>query len=429
MLTGSGVTLDALVRCAARAGYQQAAVVGVPASDDSIRVGGLDNDAMWPLRFEQGELDFPVPGMSDVMPYRSTRFSHMSSVQLDHYRTAWRRHLARVVAEFRPQLVHCHHVWILSSLIKDVAPDVPVVTHCHATGLRQMSLCPHLAVEVRRGCARNDRFVVLHRDHQTELARAISTSRQRVRVVGAGYRSDLFSLRGRETGRTIDVERGASDRSADRKEFNGGIHIAYAGKLSHAKGLPWLLDAFEQLVRDDRSRGLHRSLTLHVAGSGSGDQADQLRTRMRAMGEHVIEHGHLDQNRLAALLSRTHVFVLPSLYEGLPLVLVEALACGNRLVATRLPGIESEIAPHVGDWLELVEPPRMHRVDRPAAEDLPSFVDSLAGALYRAAAHTSDTSRTPPFQDPDRLGAVLAAFTWQAVFSRVNTVWRELLTR
>lgn len=54
-------------------------------------------------------------------------------------------------------------------LLKDVAPDIPVITHCHATGLRQMELCPHLAEEVARGVSRNDHFVVLHKGQEQEL--------------------------------------------------------------------------------------------------------------------------------------------------------------------------------------------------------------------------------------------------------------------
>ncbi len=144
-LTGSGVTLDALVLHASRAGWDQRVVVGVPVEDPHPAVGGLAPGQVHPLVFGTGELDFPVPGMSDVMPYPSTRFSKMTPVQIDTYRSAWRGHLRKVIAEFQPDVIHAHHVWLLSSLLKDVAPGIPVVNQCHATGLRQMTLCPHLS--------------------------------------------------------------------------------------------------------------------------------------------------------------------------------------------------------------------------------------------------------------------------------------------
>ena len=122
-LTGSGVTLDALVRLAGKAGWDQRAAVGVPAGGPSPEVGGLAPEAIHPLTFTGSDdavpsnLPFPVPGMSDVMPYRSSRFSRLSGKQVDHYCRAWREHLAPIIEEFRPQVVHAHHAWLVSSLL------------------------------------------------------------------------------------------------------------------------------------------------------------------------------------------------------------------------------------------------------------------------------------------------------------------------
>ena len=76
-------------------------------------------------------------------------------------------------------------------------------------------------------------------------------------------------------------------------------------------------------------------------------------------------------------MRRSSICVLPSFYEGLPLVLVEAMACGCRLVATDLPGIVEELAPRLGDALELVTLPTMAGVDTPVEAELPAFVDRL----------------------------------------------------
>jgi glycosyltransferase involved in cell wall biosynthesis len=391
------VTLEALVRHAAAAGWDQHVVAGVPAEDPSPEVGGLGAERLHPLVFSTPELPFPVPGMSDVMPYASTRFSAMSREQLALYRTAWRRHLAGVLAAVEPDVIHSHHVWLMSSLVKDLAPGTPVVTQCHATGLRQMSLCPHLAEEVRQGCRRNDRFLVLHREHARALAESLGVAAERIRVVGAGFREELFHSRGR------------AEDAAGR--------ILYVGKLSAAKGLPWLLDAFERLERRRGEPGASSRLELHIAGSGAGEEADALRRRMEAMSG-VVLHGHLDQWALAGWMRRSSVCVLPSLYEGLPLVLVEALACGCRLVATDLPGVTEQLAPHLGEALELVPLPRLVTVDTPAQEDLPAFVERLADALAAALGKPPLAAAAEP---PE-------ALTWAAVFRRIEAVWLELVT-
>jgi glycosyltransferase involved in cell wall biosynthesis len=384
-LTGSGVTLEALVRGASTAGMDQRVVIGVPATDPHPPVADLPPKHIHPLVFERANLDYPVPGMSDVMPYRSTVWSSMTADQLARYRTAWHAHLAPIIADFRPTVIHSHHIWLMSSLLKDIAPLTPVVTTCHATGLRQLLLAPHLAAEVRAGVRRNDRFLALHGGHARDLTAALDVGPERVSTVGAGYRREVFH----SAGRTV-----------------GSRALAYAGKYSHAKGLPQLLDVLDR----------RPEWTLHVAGTGAGPQARALAARMSAMSN-VVLHGMLDQSGLAGVLRQCDVFVLPSYYEGLPLVLVEALACGCRLVCTRLEGVARELAPALGEYLDLVDLPALDGPDRPVAADVPAFVRRLdaaiAGALGRPALSEAPTD-------------ALAPFTWRAVFARVADVWRAV---
>lgn len=389
-LTGSGVTLDALIRNAAESGWEQAAAIGVPAADAEPAVGGLAANRIHPLRFESESLPFPVPGMSDVMPYRSTRWSEMGPEDLDRYRGKWAEHLRPVLERFAPDVIHAHHVWILGSLIKDLAPSIPVVSHCHATGLRQMELCPHLAEAVRRGCRRNDRFAVLHSEHADRLRLELGLEAGRIIVVGAGYREDLFHQGGRTP----------------------GTELLFIGKYAHAKGLPSLLDAFDQL------REARPDWTLHVAGSGAGPEAEALRQRMEAMAPHVVLHGQVDQERLAELMRAASVCILPSFYEGLPLALVEALACGCRLVTTDLPGVIESIAPKIpAECIEIVPRPRLSGPDSPVEADLPAFTKRLAAAIERSMS-------APPVGPVD-----LKSFTWRALFHRVERIWRELIVR
>ena len=390
--TGSGVMLDSFVRCAADAGWEQDVVVGTPTDDPWPQVGGLETSRVHPLLFDQPPLDFPLPGMSDVMPYRSSRFSQLSTGQLKTYRESWKRHLAETIETVRPDLIHSHHIWLLSSLIKDVAPEIPVLTSCHATGLRQMRLCPHLAEEVRRGCGRNDRFTVLYYEHAEQLERDLEVGPDRIDVLGTGFREDLFHSRGR------------ADES--------GLSLLYAGKLSNSKGLPWLLDAVDRL-------GEHMpELRLHIAGSGAGPEADALRIRIEQLAPRVIAHGQVDQAALSDLMRQADVFVLPSFYEGLPLVLVEAAACGCRLVSTELPGVVRELAPKLGDSLEMVPLPRLHSVDVPVEADLPQFVADLQAAIVRSLINKQPVEPS-----------LIQTFSWDNVFSRLESIWLRLIER
>jgi len=370
--TGSGVTLDAMVRKAANAGWHQAVVVGLPHGEAKKSVGDLGEQHTHPVWFasdsqanthpsqmtQHPDLDILIPGMSDVMPYPSTVWSTMTIDQLAQYRSVWRSHLVQIIESFAPDIIHTHHIWLVSSLLKDIAPQIPVVATCHSTGLRQMVLTPNLASEVQAGCAKIDQFCVLRADQGQTLQETLGVSPKQVNVIGAGYRHDLF------------VAPLAAQR--DLKA------ILFVGKLSRAKGLPWLLTAFEKLRRTAPD------LKLHIAGGGSGPEAEIVRNQCENLAPQVVLHGALDQPQLAALMGRSAVCVLPSFYEGVPLVLVEAAACGCQIVATKLPGVCEQIAPHLGPNLRLVPLPRLHHIDQPEEADLPAFIDHLSQALEEA---------------------------------------------
>ena len=390
--TGSGVTLIEMVNHASAQGWEQQVIIGTPAAEPHPQVGALKQELIHPLVFESGNLDFPLPGMSDVMPYRSTVFSTMTETQLECYRDAWKTHVAKVLEQFQPDLIHSHHIWLLSSILKDIAPSIPIVTSCHATGLRQMTLCPHLAQNVSVGCARNEAFCVLHDQHASELAEKLDVAIERIHVVGAGYNESVFHK---------------GNVSPETTSFQ----IGYAGKYSHAKGLPSLLDAFEILKAD------FPELQLHIAGSGDSDEANALRSRMEKMAPDVILHGQLSQPELADLLRNARLFVLPSFYEGLPLVVVEAIACGCRVVCTNLLGVRKQIAPIVGEWMTLVDLPEMKSIDQPEESQLSDFSKRLAKAI-----------RQQLLADVESCDAnVLAEFSWASVFRKIEPVWRKLV--
>ena len=95
---------------------------------------------------------------------------------------------------------------------------------------------------------------------------------------------------------------------------------------------------------------------LNIAGSGSGEEADRIRSSIDKL-EFVRLHGQLSPQELGDLLRQSSLFVLPSFYEGLPLVLVEAAACGCRIVATELAGVVDQLQAELGDSMEMVPLP------------------------------------------------------------------------
>ena len=74
--------------------------------------------------------------------------------------------------------------------------------------------------------------------------------------------------------------------------------------------------------------------------------------------------------------------MLPSFYEGLPLVVIEALACGLQVVCTDLPGVRPWMEENIGTCaVRFVSLPAIVNADEPVEQELPQFERNLAEAI------------------------------------------------
>ncbi len=396
--TGSGVYLQAVVREAAATGrIEQAVVCGLPSTmaldENELSV---DRDKIFATRFDSNSLPFPVAGMSDVMPYPSTRFSSFDDKRLKLYEKAFTQSLQQAVKSFSPDLIHSHHLWILSGLVKTLFPEIPLVVSVHGTELRQLELAPRLAEKIIGNLKSVDKAIVLNHDQRRQVIARYKLSPEQVAVTGTGYRQDLFC------------------RNYCAKETRPTI--IYAGKLSRAKGVLWLIKAFKNLT-DENAR-------LWLAGSGAGPEADEIKEL--AAGNPKIELlGALSQAQLANRFQRAHIMILPSFYEGLPLVLLEALACDCRVIVTDLPGIrelvtEEAIATGLVSCItkpELVGPDTL-----PKENELP-FINNLEQALTTQLKRV----RQQQFVCSHNLQTILAETGWRNVCERIEKIYEGVL--
>lgn len=87
----------------------------------------------------------------------------------------------------------------------------------------------------------------------------------------------------------------------------------------------------------------------------------------------VIFLGSLQQEALAEVFRQSDVFALRH-FEGLPLVTIEAMACGCKVVCSQIPGMEEWLDEHVpGQQVEFVPLPEMTRVDEPKKKNCRSL--------------------------------------------------------
>jgi glycosyltransferase involved in cell wall biosynthesis len=391
--TGSGIYLQAIMREAAARGHDNVMIAGIQ-SDKDAELHGIAPEQCRFVRFEGADLPFAIPGMTDIMPYPSTRFVDLTASERNMYETAFARVLTETVADFQPHIIHSHHLWLVSSLARRLFPQIPVVATCHGTDLRQFQNCPHLRRRVLSGCRDLDAALALSAPQAADIAQLYQLLPERVTVVGAGFSDTLFK--------------------PGEKAAPPPVQVVYAGKLWNAKGLPWLLKALKTIAIPEWQ--------LHLVGGGSGREKEICLRSAQALGARVRIQGQVPQTRLAAIFQQAHIFALPSLFEGLPLVVLEALASGCRVVATDLPGVMEVLGDVRNDAITLVRTPRLRNMDQPYPEDLPAFERGLARALETQMKRALQSPRIDLAAIEDKL----AAFTWRGIFAKIEKVYDDV---
>lgn len=116
-------------------------------------------------------------------------------------------------------------------------------------------------------------------------------------------------------------------------ERRPGKHILFIGRLSGVKGAPILLEALAAL------RAKHPDLSLTFVGDGPERLELEAKTDALKMREAVTFAGFRSQDEVAKYLAKADIFALPSFAEGVPVVLMEAMASKVPVVTTRIAGI------------------------------------------------------------------------------------------
>lgn len=230
--------------------------------------------------------------------------------------------LARQLRRLRPDVVHSHddRPLIYGAPAAWLA-GVPVVVHTrHHQGSR---LSARQRLLVRLASLANDRFVCIAHD-SARWARRQGIPPRQLRVIHNGIDLTRFAFTGPDP---------------------GGPAVLVA-RLSPEKDVATLLDAVARVVRQ------RTDFRLMIAGDGPCRGELERRAAALEVGDHVRFLGTVQA--VPALLGTARLFALSSLTEGISLTLLEAMARGLPVVATRVGGNPEVVAD--GETGRLVPP-------------------------------------------------------------------------
>ena len=201
--TGSGINLINLTKKTAKRGLEQFVIFGHPIGEPNPLESIIEKGNTLPVRFskegspKEADVPFPVVGMSDQMPYESTKFSEFDEKILETYLDAFANNIMTAVDQFKPNIIHSHHLWLVTSLCRVLYPNLPVVATCHNTGLRQMELASQLRDFMVNPIKGIDAIAVIDTSQQERVKQIYEFEEDQGRAdqffyIGQGINTDIF---------------------------------------------------------------------------------------------------------------------------------------------------------------------------------------------------------------------------------------------
>jgi glycosyltransferase involved in cell wall biosynthesis len=436
---GSAQVARALARALPAAGWQLALAAGslgrwgepghAPSFFAGLDVHPLDYS---PALERADPLTAPVPfapSYEDRPHAPDGVFAAVDDAAYERLVAAWIEVLARAGAG-RADVLHLHHLTPANEAAARGFPSVPVVGQLHGTELAMLRTIEAGAPpgwryaqdwgRRLRAWARRCALLVVPPGAEAEVALLIGLDRARLRGLPSGVELERFSRRPLaaaerlafwrrwlveqprgwdQSGRPGSIAYGAEELDPFRA---GSPVFLYVGRYTGVKRLPLLISAHARAVE---RLGKPAPLVLVGGHPGEWEGEHPLATARRLGNRQVFLAGWRPHEELPRALNAADALVLPSVAEAFGLVLVEAMACGLPVIASRAPGPAAIVADGRTGWLIP-----------------PDDEDALVDALLAAANNQHDRRARGRRAEIDS-----RRYGWAVIAPRFASLYEELL--
>lgn len=238
--------------------------------------------------------------------------------------------LAASIMRFRPVVVHLNSALDHKAFWRDLVYLTisklfgrRVVFQLHGGSLAQLCATRGMRLVARTAYSIPDALVLLATSEQREFGEVGVNGR--LSIIPNGVNVGQFS-------------------GPDERTHSGRIRrMAFVGRLIRSKGLFEAMEA----VRILRADGDFRDVELWIAGSGPAKNEIETWSRAHGMDGCIKLVGTIDGADKVAFFREADVFVFPSYHEGLPYAILESLAAGTPVIASRTGGIPDVVSDRV----------------------------------------------------------------------------------
>jgi teichuronic acid biosynthesis glycosyltransferase TuaC len=230
-----------------------------------------------------------------------------------------------ITGEFRPDILHAHRAtpegFVGQLIAKKYA--IPLVCSLRGGDINVFPYRDRLTMSLTRRVLSNGHRVISVSGSLKAAAESISATLKPIRVIYNGCTTNDFYF-----------DEGRRQRHRATLGISGEAKVLiFVGNLIKTKGVFELLKSFAKLASS------HQNLYLIMVGTGSEQKKIENFIASATLEKRIFMTGGVPHGKVSGWLNAADIFVLPTYSEGLPNALLEAIACGLPVVATRAGGI------------------------------------------------------------------------------------------
>ena len=292
--------LDILPSYLAKRGYEIDIVSHVKSSDEKKLYARLKQK---PIRFHLVEaISFSIPGLVADFPFFLS--------------------LETMIKKLQPDIIHINNLPFLTTVQStQLAKKMGIASIVQVHGViakrnKLLDFAQYFYINtLGRSVFRDATFVICLTESDAKEIRDYGCPLEKIRIIPNG----------------VDVEKFKSC-----EEVMDDL-IFWGGRFVPEKGLTFLINAFHLVVV--------KKPEVKLMMAGDGPLFSRIYDIVRQLGieKNVVLKGRVPHSELPYLISAASICVLPSLKEGMPYALLEAMACGKPVVGSDIPGINDVI--------------------------------------------------------------------------------------
>lgn len=330
--SGSGVYTQNIAKYLAKKGHN-VTVIMPENKTNYLRINGVK---MHPVYFKkeeiiEGQLDFNFPCFT-THPESIVNFYDLTDDQIKQYENAFKKAIDEEIKEFKPDIIHAGHIWILASLAADTGIKTIITAHgTDLIGHQKDNKFHNYTFNAVNKC---HNIITISEDNKKLVEKLFSTSK--TELMKNGYSPDKFFVD--ENINKKDV----LNKFGITKDYS--YVVCFAGKLTKIKGIDTLLKANKIYDNED-------TITL-ISGNGeSFNELNELKDKLELKNTYFL--GNQTHDSLREIYNIANVSIVPSRVEAFGLVAIEALACGTPVIASNQGGLPEIINDEVGMIFEV----------------------------------------------------------------------------